>query len=525
MRRRVARSDSRPAVRSRGCGTGSCSPAARRGPPRRRRRRARASATAWARSASTASISSSVKTPESSRNPASARKCAASAGRSPSRNRWSRSSGEPSGARSVTSPGRYTPRPSSTERSTGSHAQNASFAVGIAVDPRADHETERGAPLDDEVGERVAVESRSPRSSRRPGTTSTPSAPRRSVHTSSSTAIASGGRPRRSASSAARSPWRASASRQSPVQNAPGSTGPAAPTVPRAGVDARPAGVGASVIGRVPSPSASAGRGWSRSARNRSAASSRTRAVRAGAPRLVGEERDVLGHDRADVVGDGVERAETDEHLEREAAAAAAAQAPRRASSGSRPSAAPIASASWASAKCAAFSALLSELRPQPAAERAHVEHGIAVGLEHRTGPGHGVVVPADVHGEPPGGRGGTTAAHRRVDHVHARRRGRRRDLAALVGADGRVQGEDAAGRHPREHAGRPERHLADRGTVGDADPDDVARATELHRIGGERGPLRERHERLGPARPERRRDDRARSCDRPSRHPGCRDR
>ena len=93
--------------------------------------------------------------------------------------------------------------------------------LGTAVDARADHETERGSALVHEVGERVAVERDLQRGRRRgPATTSSVRSPRRSVHTSPSTAIASGGRPRRSASAAARAPLRASASRHSPAQNA-----------------------------------------------------------------------------------------------------------------------------------------------------------------------------------------------------------------------------------------------------------------------------------------------------------------
>ena len=72
-----------------------------------------------------------------------------------------------------------------------------------------------------------------------------------------------------------------------------------------------------------------------------------------------------------------------------------------------------------------------------------------------------------------------------------AARRGRVGDLGAIVGADRGVQREDAARRHPGEHTARPERDLADRGAVGDADPDHVARPPELDRIGGERGRAR----------------------------------
>ena len=61
---------------------------------------------------------------------------------------------------------------------------------------------------------------------------------------------------------------------------------------------------------------------------------------------------------------------------------------------------------------------------------------------------------------------------------------------------------EHAARRHAGEHAGRPERHLPDRGPVGDAHADDVTRAAELHRIGGDRGPTLERLERSRRAAP-----------------------
>ena len=115
-----------------------------------------ASATARARSASTASISASVNTSCSSRNPASARKCAASPGRSPRRNGWSRSRGAPSGARSVDVAGPV--HAAAVEHGAQHRVPRAERLVrlGVAVDPRADHETERGALLDDEVGERVA---------------------------------------------------------------------------------------------------------------------------------------------------------------------------------------------------------------------------------------------------------------------------------------------------------------------------------------------------------------------------------
>ncbi len=172
--------------------------------------------------------------------------------------------------------------------------------------------------------------------------------------------------------------------------------------------------------------------------------------------RLPVEQGDVLRHDRPDVVGDEIERSEPGEHLEREAAPAPAAQrvAERRRVEAERGA---DRERIVREREVRGVQRVVQQLRAQTRSERAHVQDRIAVRLEHRPGARHGRVGTADVDGESTLGGDRAAAAHRRVDHVDAARRGRVGDLGTLVGTDRGVQ---------REHAARPpyrRGHRADR--------------------------------------------------------------
>jgi hypothetical protein len=147
---------------------------------------------------------------------------------------------------------------------------------------------------------------------------------------------------------------------------------------------------------------------------------------------------------------------------------------------------------------------VVDQLGAQPAAQRPEVQHRVAVGVEDRSGPRHGLVRPADVDGQR--ARLGRTPAPADggVDHVHVPLGGGRRDLCALRGADGGVQGEDAARRHARQHASGTEGDVAHGGTVGDADADDVAAPAQVGGVLGDVGRAGEGLERFGPAGPQR---------------------
>ncbi len=377
----------------------------------------------------------------------------------------------------------------------------------VAVGARADHESERGSPLGDEVGERVPIEANLRRR------------------------VTARHRLERVAGSPERPHLTVDRDRQRLQTQALGVVGGTravrgdgplpCPGPERGGID----GIGRARRSR-PSVDARAtrhgapprDRGWPSSARKRSAASSRISRSVVSARDSSREQADVLRHDRADVVGDRRERAQPREDLEGEAPAAAALQgvAEHRAVDPER---------------CAerhgivrqrevrGDEGVVHELGAQAGSECTHVEHRVPVGPEHRMRACHCVVGAADVDGQPALRRGRPTTTHGRIEDLHAVRLGRGCELLALLDPDRRMDQQHAARRHAREHTLGTEGDVAHRGTVGHADPDDVARTSERNRLVRDLRPVAERLEARGPSGPERRGQA---LVDHPLRHPGA---